>query len=290
MVEVSVIIPSYKDDERLNKCIRAIDNQTYPKDNFEVIIVNNAPSQDIEITVSHSLNLSIFLEKTPGSYAARNLGAANAKGDILAFTDSDCIPESSWLMNAVEMFSDGTISLLGGKIQVYKEKKGQTAAFIYEKKLAFNQKENVKRGISVTANLFMRNSVFHSLSGFREGISGGDAELTRKATSNGYNLVFGEEVVVRHPARKKVKEILTKEIRVSAGLYSRAEKEGRQFRALGKSILLIPLSLFFVSKKIENIKEALIVFPITFLKSIVRVLVYILMPFQLISTDTLRNL
>lgn len=78
---ISIIIPTYKDWDRLSNCIEAINNQTYPKSSYEVIIVNNDPSEVAprDLLYSQRLNIIIVTEIMPGSYAARNTGLKHAK-------------------------------------------------------------------------------------------------------------------------------------------------------------------------------------------------------------------
>ena len=64
---------------------------------FEIIIVNNGALEDVERIVNQYPQCRYVYEATPGSYAARNAGIAHAKGEIVAFTDTDCIPSPNWL-------------------------------------------------------------------------------------------------------------------------------------------------------------------------------------------------
>lgn len=89
MPYASVIIPTYRDVERLQKCISALKRQE-KFTNFEVIIVNN-DSTDLKIAVPDN-RFRVIAEKKSGSYAARNAGIKAAKGKVFSFTDSDCIP------------------------------------------------------------------------------------------------------------------------------------------------------------------------------------------------------
>ncbi len=104
---VSVIIPTYHDWERLGYvCTNALfKKQTYPKDHFEAIIINNAP-EDSSPEFNLPDNFKIISESKPGSYAARNKGVSVARGEIIAFTDSDCIPCPDWIEQGVKFFGE----------------------------------------------------------------------------------------------------------------------------------------------------------------------------------------
>lgn len=94
---VSVIIPVLNDSERLKLCLEALEHQTYPKKLYEVIVVDNGSDQSIGSVVSKFTQATATAESHPGSYVARNKGILIAQGDIIAFTDADCIPALDWI-------------------------------------------------------------------------------------------------------------------------------------------------------------------------------------------------
>ena len=79
---VSVIIPVYNDAERLKKCLLALEKQTYPQAQYEVIVVDNASEENIKDVVSQFPQARLTFENSPGSYAARNQGISIAKGEL----------------------------------------------------------------------------------------------------------------------------------------------------------------------------------------------------------------
>ncbi len=91
---VSVIIPVYNDAGRLRICLAALHKQTYDSDRYEIIVIDNGsdPSPVMDNLKVEFDNVVYDQELTPGSYAARNKGITIAKGDVIAFTDADCIP------------------------------------------------------------------------------------------------------------------------------------------------------------------------------------------------------
>src|SRR5687767_14260928 len=95
---VSVIIPVYNDTERLLRCLEALEAQTYPRNRFEVIVVDNGSDVPVADTLNRHAGCAILVtEPRPGGFVARNAGIERASGEILAFTDADCLPAASWL-------------------------------------------------------------------------------------------------------------------------------------------------------------------------------------------------
>jgi glycosyltransferase involved in cell wall biosynthesis len=99
---VSVIVPHYRDLAGLNLCLSALAAQTYPKDRFEVVVADNASPEGPELVgeaIGGRARLVVVSER--GAGPARNGGVAVAKAAVLAFTDSDCVPEPQWLIEGI---------------------------------------------------------------------------------------------------------------------------------------------------------------------------------------------
>lgn len=215
---VSVIIPTYHDWDRLIQCIESLKHQTYPRDSYEVIIVNNDPDDkppDLDIPD----NWKLITEGKPGSYAARNTGILKSRGLILAFTDSDCIPYPDWIEQAVTLLcSDPEIKRLAGRVELFFKSEKLTPAEIYEKIFGFPQEVYASNGKSTTANMFTYKSIFDEVGLFNDSmLSGGDSEWGSRANMMGVKIIYGEDCVVRHPARYTISELKKKIKRVSAG-------------------------------------------------------------------------
>jgi GT2 family glycosyltransferase len=218
---VRVIIPVYEDWERLNICLEALDEQTYPADNFEVVVVDNG-SNTVPVPGSYKFPLSVKVCQKPGSYAARNLGLSGSHADIFAFTDADCIPEPGWIENGVKVLQEPRHSydLAAGRIKLFAKNTTQpTAAELFELSLEFDQERSVKRkGSAVTANLFVSQNAMQKLGGFDENLkSGGDIDFTKRGRIAGFSIIYVKDAVVQHPARTSLKELYKKSRRKAGG-------------------------------------------------------------------------
>ena len=223
-IKVSVIIPTYHDWDRLALCIEALKNQSYPAELFEVIIVNNDPN-DIGPELNLSKNFQVISESRPGSYAARNAGLAIAKGKIIAFTDSDCIPDKDWILNAVARLEAGA-ERVAGRVELFFKSNKLTLAEIYEKAYAFDQESNAKGGGSVTANMITWRKHFDTVGWFNDSLmSGGDYEWGWRANDFGIPIQYAPEVAVKHPARDSLAAMFQKWRRVAGGAVNTDRKE-----------------------------------------------------------------
>ena len=266
-IKVSVIIPTYKDDERLNKCIEALNKQTYPKELFEVIVVNNDINSEINIFVEHSLNLKIFKEAKPGSYAARNFGIKHAEGEILAFTDSDCIPHIDWLDRGVDKMSNFPQDkiIVEGKVQLfYRNQNKLSFAECYEKIFGFSHQriDKAEVPVMVTANGFVYSKAFDELGLFNSGLmSGGDSEFSLRAIEKKYEVLFNSESIVYHPARYSLNELVRKKKRMFGGkVYKSIYAENQSKLKSIASVLKKQIKRYFreiiqvINEKNESVK------------------------------------
>ncbi|MGV6806949.1 MAG: glycosyltransferase [bacterium] len=219
---VSVVIPVYNDVERLERCLDSLAQQTYPVSDYEVIVVDNASTDDIKTVVDRCPVASYQFESKPGSYAARNRGLLVARGEIIAFTDSDCLPAADWIEKGVkELAANPDAGLIGGAIELfYIDPKRLTAVEVYESILGFPQEKYIReQNFGATANVFTYRRVIDDVGAFNDALkSGGDSEWGKRVAAAGYPLVYSEFVKVGHPSRSTFAEYYQKTIRVMSGL------------------------------------------------------------------------
>lgn len=255
---VSVIIPTYYDWDNLTRCLRCLQEQSYPDDRFEIIVVNNAPEDRPPIDVGD--RVCLLDEGKAGSYAARNKGLTVAKGDVIAFTDSDCQPLPDWIMNGVMGLLDNQdISRVGGKVALIRNDTRFSIGDIYERAFAFPQDVYVRtKGMAVTANMFTYRTVFDNVGLFNSVLlSGGDAEWGKRANVKGFSIAYQPSAVVLHPSRT-MKDIIQKARRVAGGHFE-IQKSGtliyRVMKVLLDLVPPLPSMLRVLTNKELTVKE-----------------------------------
>lgn len=218
---VSVIIPVLDDFERLGRCLEALSVQTWARDQLEVIVVDNGSVGDVTRVTGRFDFVNVEREATPGSYAARNKGLERVTGNVIAFTDSDCLPEPNWLEQGVLAIQrHGPNVVVGGQVVLFaKDADHPSLAEEFELAVGFSQQLYVEqKNYAVTANLFTTPHVFARVGTFDATLkSGGDKEWGMRAHAKGISLFYDENTIVRHPARYSMQELLHKRARVMGG-------------------------------------------------------------------------
>jgi glycosyltransferase involved in cell wall biosynthesis len=219
--KVSVIVPVHRGMDCLAGLLDALASQTLPVGKFEVIVVDNGGNPGIQELVARFPGSTLVTEQRRGSYAARNTGTRHAGGEVLAFTDADCRPARDWLAKGSDALErDGGSDLVAGHVDLQFSRDGPASlAERYEALTAFPQEHYVKAlNFGVTANLFVRRSVFDALRGFDGALqSGGDRDFGQRAKDAGFRLIYAPSVQVVHPARATMRSLISKAWRVAGG-------------------------------------------------------------------------
>ena len=287
----TIIIPVYNDYARLNQCLAALGSQSFPKEDFEIIVVDNSESSDPNSVICRAANCRFIRETKGGSYTARNLGLQFATGDIVAFTDSDCIPDRDWLGNAYNFMRNTNCDLLGGKVDIFKDPAGSDLIYRYEKHTAFRQLRSVEKGLGVTANLFMKRSVIDVCGNFDDSLySGADWQFTRKCVEQGFLFMYSDNVKVLHPSRRSFSSFMQKQRRLVCWGTVIAE------RKTGKSRFYILCSNFYNGVKNlvhvgaeMSMQDSTIVFVINLIKLFYRTYIGSLLWLRLVDPHRIRS-
>jgi len=90
-MKVSVIVPAYNARKTISQCIEALLSQKYPRENYEVIVIDDG-SADGTADAVKAYPVKYMYQRNQGPATARNAGVREAQGEIILFTDSDCVP------------------------------------------------------------------------------------------------------------------------------------------------------------------------------------------------------
>jgi glycosyltransferase involved in cell wall biosynthesis len=97
MIHISVVVPFFNSERYIGECVEGLLSQTYPMEHYEIVMVNNNSTDASAHIVKRYPRVKLVHEGKQGAYAARNRGIKEANGEIIAFTDPDCMPYGDWL-------------------------------------------------------------------------------------------------------------------------------------------------------------------------------------------------
>ena len=239
-VLVSVVVPTCRRPDLLERCLRALLAQDFNPSAYEILVVDDAAEEETACLVKKLAEQSKVYElvggskirepalvsaqkeaemyamrafeeefeilpgpprlrylpagHTQGPAAARNLGWQAARGEVIAFTDDDCIPSASWLKNGLEAFEGGVVGVSGQIVVPI-----PAWPTDYEKNVGA-----LVRSQFVTANCFYALSVLQEVGGFDERFKLAwreDSDLYFRIVKGGYSLAYAPDALVIHPVR-----------------------------------------------------------------------------------------
>ena len=117
---VSIIVPTFARRAQLKRCLDGIVGLAVAEASFEVIVVDDGGPEPLDVLVAsyaERLDVRLIRQSRAGPAAARNVGAAVARGRFLAFIDDDCRPEPGWLPAMIRELKQDDRRLLGGLVE-----------------------------------------------------------------------------------------------------------------------------------------------------------------------------
>lgn len=197
-VSVSVIVPTLNEERMIGKCLESLAESDYPRDRFEVIVVDNGSrDRTLEIARSFStrLRLTVLQQAGVNISGLRNLGAAAAKGEVLAFVDADCSIRANWMEKAILHLASEDAGVIGGDYEI-PENSSWVARVWFD--IAYATKDGEVTFVP-SGNMLMKSSTFRQIGGFNETLkTSEDCELCFRAHEAGFPVRLIREIAVIH--------------------------------------------------------------------------------------------
>jgi len=203
-VEFSIIIPTLNRPDLLKGCLRSLEQLDYPRDGFEIIIVDDGsllPLNPVVEAFYGRMPLRLFRQANAGPAAARNFGARQANGNYLVFTDDDCRPASDWLKSlSIRVNSSPGSAISGRRLNALDNNLfSEASETVTEVACAhFNHPSN-QAGFVSTSNLSIPVNRFWGVGGFDESFrTAEDRDFGQRWKEQGYPVIYAPEVTVYH--------------------------------------------------------------------------------------------
>ena len=196
----SVIIPAYNSEKSLGKCLESVLSQC-GAGKFEVIVVDDGSTDSTAEIVRKFRGVKLLQQENAGPAAARNNGVRAAVGDIIVFTDDDCIAEKNWLKEMLAPFKDTEVSGVQG---AYRTRQGELMARFSQLEIEYRYKRlRRKKFIDFIGSYSAayRKKDFLGVGGFDTRFkiaSGEDPDFSFRLSEKGKKLVFNPRAIVYH--------------------------------------------------------------------------------------------
>jgi cellulose synthase/poly-beta-1,6-N-acetylglucosamine synthase-like glycosyltransferase len=221
-----VIVPVKNGEDKIGSLLDSLTQVDYNKDKLEVIVVDGNSTDGTQEMVSQ-YPVSLLTEERRGLNAARNTGIKHSEGEIIVFTDSDCVASKDWIRKIVDDFREKEVGCVGGNalgyyddfLSQYSDESIMPVMRIFKKKQVLSE---VKPPLQYPAgcNMAVRREVLERVGFFDESIEYGfdEDELVERICKGGYKMVLDPGVLVKHKHRSSVSELLRQNFRYGRGI------------------------------------------------------------------------
>ncbi|MEZ4704205.1 MAG: glycosyltransferase [Bdellovibrionota bacterium] len=259
---ISVVVPTYKRSQWLYELLLSMEQQTLPKNQFEVIVVDDETpdpegqrKKELIESKKWEFSLTYLIQDKKGPAAARNVGIRQAKASWIAFTDDDALPESRWLETFSKSLSNEALAFSGMT-------KSSHIATLTEKYLdevkhlsVHHIGEDGTLAYIITVNACFSKKILLDIGGFDETFpypSGEDMDLGFRLRERGVSFKIVEDAVVYHRHRSSFLEMTKTWFIYGRGAYQCAKKNAKHlhkgvtsdhFNIVSKTIQILASSI-----------------------------------------------
>jgi cellulose synthase/poly-beta-1,6-N-acetylglucosamine synthase-like glycosyltransferase len=196
----SIVVPAYNAGATLGACLEALLGQSVPRESCEVIVVDDGSTDDTPAVLAR-FPVTAVRQGNRGPAAARNRGASLARGEVVLFTDADCVPGAGWVAQMLAPFADARVAAVKGAYRT--AQRSLVARFCqaeFEERFAMLRRAPQIDMVDTYAAAF-RREVFAAMNGFDESFpvaNNEDTDLSWRLAAAGHRMVFNPEAVVSH--------------------------------------------------------------------------------------------
>lgn len=204
---VSVVVAAYDVAGVIGDCVRSLTDLTYPQNRREIIVVDNHSNDETAAVVrAFGPDVVLVSEARRGAAAARNRGIAEAKGEVVAFTDADCVVDRDWLTELVTGLRDPAVGIAGGRIRALRPctRIAALGEDIHDHARAMQSTPPY----AITMNWASPKRVIDEVGRFDESfLRCQDVDLAFRIVQAGYRLAYVDRAVVSHRNRATLRAL-----------------------------------------------------------------------------------
>jgi mycofactocin glycosyltransferase len=264
---VSVVVCTFNRGDRISQCLESLDRQTYPKDRYEVIVVDDGSTDNTAQMIQAQGARVIRHGNNRGVPSTRNTGLMAARGEIIAYIDDDAVANPRWLEYLIQPFDSPEVTASGGQTLAYKtdhiiERYLAATGYGNPAPLAFGESKNplwrfwiylkdmfmpigiAPRPMEAQAvfgcNCAYRASALRAIGGFDETLlADEDTEISTRFRNGGEHIFFIPDAIVRHRHRENLVKLMRQ-------TYRRSEYTVHYYAKEKKFLPIFPLPLLYI--------------------------------------------
>lgn len=197
-IKFSFIIPCFNEEKFIERCLRSINHQDYPRTRYETILVDNG-SNDRSLDIATEFADKVVSAANVTIGAVRNIGASEAVGDILIFIDADCTIDSGWLSRAENLYFKNPNTIFGGGADL-----PDNAGWIEKSWLLEGDNGVTMPKELIGCSIMISKENFEFVNGFKPDLaSGEDSDLSIRLRRTGKDIRINRELNVTHHGNAK---------------------------------------------------------------------------------------
>lgn len=258
---VSIIIPVRNAGKIIGQCLESLNNINYPRDKYEIII-SDSESTDNTPEIVKKYGAVLVSTQKRSVVAGRNEGFKIARGEIVAFSDADCVMDKDWIKNSLKYFADPKIGAVGGpNITPNNDKPfARAVGFVFNQPLfcagsVYGRILNKAKEVQSIpgCNVIYRREVLDKVMPMDETLLEAEDYVTnQKIRQLGYRLIYTPDTVVWHYRRPSPKKFFKQMYRYAIGRLLIGKKDKKMINlthiAVGFGLpIIISFSVFLIS-------------------------------------------
>jgi biofilm PGA synthesis N-glycosyltransferase PgaC len=262
---ITMLIPAYNEADVIRRKLENTVNIDYPKDKFEVLVIDDGSTDDTVKIIEEFANKGITLLRQPqrgGKMGAVNMGFQNAKGDIVVLSDASPDYEAQSLKILMQSFADEKIGVVVGTLALWDATNAVAKpAGLYWKYEAALRKWESRTGntVAVHGNMFaIRRQLYRPL---KSGTVNDEFSIAMEAIRQGYRVVYEPNAISYDDASANMKDEFKRRVRINAGRfqalfsagYLRAPNLETSFRLFSHKLLRPLTPVFMLLTLVTNL-------------------------------------
>ena len=252
---LSIIIPTHNSDQTIERCIRSLTSQSFPREKFEIIVVDDGSKDQTSSLAKKAGADKVIITEPCFQGKSRNIGVENANGNLLGFIDSDCEAKDGWVETIIKELE--TLNAISGPIENGNPQSKVAWAEYFVEFCAFNEfKKRSSIRMMPGCNIACLKESFSKAGGFSEVPLSEDIMFSQSLRRQGFEQIFVPEMQIRHLCRTDPNKFLA-----NHKLLGRFFVRNRKSNASDQSQLLIRNQIFipiiFAGKVLKSINYSI---------------------------------